>query len=70
MLPRRYEFHREGGVVWALVFDVRTGLWHIEKSDPHGQRIQVSLAEFESSQHGRELSAEYAKALRDAQLDA
>jgi len=70
MLPKRYEFHREGGVVWALVYDAKSGLWHIEKSGLRGERVQMSLAEFEDSQHGRELGGVYAKALRDAQLDA
>jgi hypothetical protein len=70
MRPKRYEFHREGGFVWALVFDAQIGLWHIEKSGPLGERVQISLAEFEGSKHGRELSGDYAKALQDAQLDA
>jgi hypothetical protein len=57
VFPRRYEFHREGGVSWSLVFDFRTGLWHIEKTGERGGAVRMSLDEFENRKHGRGLSA-------------
>jgi hypothetical protein len=70
MYPREYLFHRDGGVTWSLVFDAKSGLWHIEKNDEQAERIRMSLEEFERSPHGQELSRDYEKALTRAQDDA
>ena len=70
MHPKEYVFHRDGGVAWSLVFNAKSGLWHIEKTGERGERIQMSLEEFERSSHGRRLSRELENALSQAQADA
>jgi hypothetical protein len=70
MYPKEYVFHRDGGVIWVLVFEAQSGLWHIEKRGERGERIQMSLEEFERSPHGRKLSREFEQALNRAQGDA
>jgi hypothetical protein len=70
MHPRRYQFYREGGGVWSLVFDSAPGRWHIEKRI-HGKRaVRLTLAEFEASDRGRQLREPFAGALREAEADA
>jgi hypothetical protein len=70
MHSKRYAFHRADGVTWELVFEARSGLWHIEKIGARGERVQMSLDEFERSTHGRQLSQQYEEALRRAEGDA
>lgn len=69
-VSKKYVFHQDSGVSWSLVFDAKSGLWHIEKKGERGERVQMSLEEFELSQHGRSLSWEFQKALNQAQGDA
>jgi hypothetical protein len=69
MRSRTYQFHRDGVVVWALVFEPVAGRWHIEKSDRGRTRVCLTLAEFEKSDHGRRLSEPFADAVREAEAD-
>jgi hypothetical protein len=67
---KEYVFHRDSGVTWSLVFEAKSGQWHIEKRGERGERVQMSLEEFERSPHGRKLSGAFEKALNQAQSDA
>jgi hypothetical protein len=46
---KEYVFHRDSGVSWSLVFEAKFGQWHIEKRGERGERVQMSLEEFERS---------------------
>jgi hypothetical protein len=70
MRSRTYQFHRAGGVVWALVFEPVAGRWYIEKSGRGTPPVRLTLAEFEMSDHGRRLSESFGDALREAESDA
>jgi hypothetical protein len=67
---RRYEFHREGQVVWSLVFDKKVNRWCIEMWEPQKESVQFAFAEFENSAHGSRLSEQLAEAVREAEADA
>ena len=67
---KSYEFHRDGSVVWSLVFEPVSGLWHIQKAEHGGARVRLTLDEFENSEHGRRLRGALAGALREAEDDA
>jgi hypothetical protein len=67
---KRYFIHRYQAVTWTLVFDDGPGHWHVEKLGPKNQRIRFSIAEFERTDHGRQLSDRLSVALREAELDA
>ena len=67
---RRYEFHRQGRVVWSLVFDKSLTRWCVEMWEPQKESVQFTLAEFESSAYGARLSEQLAQAMRDAEADA
>ena len=67
---RRYEFHRQGRVVWSLVLDKNLNRWCIEMWEPEKESAQFTLAEFESSAYGSQLSEQLAEAMRDAEADA
>lgn len=69
MARRRYEFHREGGVVWSLVFETSPDRWSIEKWEPRKKSVLFTLAEFENSAYGRKLSEQVAEAAREAEAD-
>jgi len=66
---RRYEFHRQGSVVLALVYDSNDGRWHIETTGPRSKRARVSLDEFERTDHGRTLRKQLAMAIQAASGD-
>jgi len=66
---RRYQFHREGALVWSLVFDKNLDRWCIETWEPGRERVNLSLAEFETSSDGKKLSEQLAEALREAEAD-
>jgi hypothetical protein len=66
---RRYQFHREGALVWSLVFDKNLDRWCIETWEPGKENVHLSLAEFESSAYGRKLKEKLAEAVREAEAD-
>jgi hypothetical protein len=66
---RSYDFHRDGGITWALVFEPASGLWHVEKSHRRGTCVRLTLPEFENSEHGRQLGEQLARAVREAEAD-
>jgi hypothetical protein len=66
---RSYPFHRDGRITWSLVFDRVSGRWHIEKARLDGARVRLTLFEFETSEHGRQLSQPLAEAVREAEAD-
>jgi hypothetical protein len=56
-------------VTWTLVFDDGQGRWHIDKAGPNNSVVRISLAEFERTDHGRQLKEQLSGALRAAELD-
>jgi hypothetical protein len=66
---RRYQFHREGAVVWSLVFDKNLDRWSIETWEPGRERVNLSLAEFETTAYGGKLKDQLAEAVREAEAD-
>jgi hypothetical protein len=68
MRNRRYEFQRGGGVIWTLVFDQKTGHWHVEKRAA-GDAVRMSLSEFEKSHFGQRFRPDLELALYKASDD-
>jgi hypothetical protein len=65
---RRYLIHRDPLVTCTLVYNA-DGTWHVEKSGAAGERVRLSLHEFEKGQTGARLAPQLAAAIAQAQED-
>ena len=69
MQTRSYEFHRDGGAVWALVYDTMSGQWRVKKTERENTTENFTLEEFDASSFGKRLGKYFDGALRQAEAD-
>ena len=63
---RRYVFYADSFVTCELIW--LNGQWHVEK-EGGGNRVRLSLTEFERTDTGKKLGQQLEAALREAELD-
>jgi len=65
---RRYLIHSDQFVTCTLVYNA-DGTWHVEKSGAAGERVRLTLQEFEKGETGARLAPQLAAAIAQAQED-
>jgi hypothetical protein len=70
MKSKRYEFHREQAVVWALYFDRKASAWHVEKAGEGAEPHQFTINAFEATDDGKRLGAMLDAVVQTAADDA
>jgi hypothetical protein len=66
---RRYLIHTDPTLTWTLVFTETSGKWHVERAGPRNRCLNLSITEFERSDHGAQLREKLTAAVKQAELD-